>query len=129
MAITGWRNFRPLSGGDGGWTLGALRVWERRVRRADAETGLMYHSVLPARNPTLDRSQRRARKAAAQRLLDYVRSRSVGDGLPEMQSRGHSANHPQGQRLVERRVIHDDARKALARAACLVSLRSARGLH
>ena len=28
-----------------------------------------------------------------------------------------------------RRVIHDDARKALARAACLVSLRSARGLH
>jgi hypothetical protein len=35
MAITGWRNFRPLSGGDGGWTLGALRVWERRVRRAD----------------------------------------------------------------------------------------------
>ena len=35
MAITGWRNLRPLSGGDGGWTLGALRVWERRVRRAD----------------------------------------------------------------------------------------------
>jgi len=41
----------------------------------------------------------------------------------------HPAYHPQGQRLVERRVIHDDAGKALARAACLVSLRSARGLH
>ena len=38
-------------------------------------------------------------------------------------------HHPQGQRLVERRIIHDDARKALAWAACLVSLRSARGLH
>ena len=24
MAITGWGNFRPLSEGDGGWTLGSF---------------------------------------------------------------------------------------------------------
>ena len=52
MAITGWQNFRPLSGGDGGWTLGALRVWERRVRRADKAGGrerpgtlVEYHNI------------------------------------------------------------------------------------
>ena len=35
MAITGWREFPAFVGGGGGWTLGALRLWERRVRRAD----------------------------------------------------------------------------------------------
>ena len=34
MAITEWRGISGLCRGGGGWTLGALRVWERRVRRA-----------------------------------------------------------------------------------------------
>ena len=67
-----------------------------------------------------------ARRPAPKDSRDQARCLPA-DG--QARSRGHSVNPPQGQRLVERRVIHDDARKALARAACLVSLRSARGLH